>query len=141
MTKYHFSNAKSKTLIPDFETLTDFEVNHNSGNIVLAIAGLSMGDGDTELGKQLMLDLINDLPRQDNLPQTIVFYNAAVNLACEDSEIISSLQFLEAQEIDILVCKKSLDYFKLKQSLSVGKPATIQEINSCFLNADYLIRP
>lgn len=142
MNKLENLAISEKETITEIESLVDIKIENNpNNNIVIAIADICAGSSDKTLGKEIMVELINDLPRQETLPCAIVFYNSGVQLACDDSQVIPALEFLKAQDIRILVCSKSLKYFNLFENLQIGKPASIHELNHCLLNADYVIRP
>lgn len=125
----------------EMTTLKEWTLIPEKKNIVYAISDLSAGGRDREIGKELMLALLKDLPRQESLPRTIVFYNEGVRLACESSKALSSLEFLQEHGVNILICETSLQHYKLVEKLAIGSPVSPYRINACFLAADYIIRP
>lgn len=123
------------------DSLEDWKLIPDDNNIVLAISSLSAGGENPKLGQKLMLALLHDLPRQDTLPKTIVFYNDGVLLTCQESKVLSTLKLLEKQGTKILVCELSLEHNEATEKLAIGSLASVYQLNACFLTADCVIKP
>ena len=52
-------------------------------NVVVVVGADHQGEGDDELGRNLMKMFIYTLSQMDELPKTILFYNGGVRLTCE----------------------------------------------------------
>lgn len=80
-----------------------------------------MGDGDNELGKVLIKGFIYALSQQDELPQTMLFYNGGAKITSEGSESIEDLKALEEKGVKIFTCGTCLNYYGLTEKLCVGE--------------------
>lgn len=108
---------------------------------VVVISSNLMGNGNDQLGRVLMKGFIYALAGLDQLPQAILFYNGGVQLTCEGSDSLEDLQGLEAQGVEILSCGTCLDYYQLKEKLSVGTVTNMYTIVEKQAQADLIIRP
>jgi sulfur relay (sulfurtransferase) complex TusBCD TusD component (DsrE family) len=54
------------------------------------------------------------------LPGKILFYTDGVKLACQGSGVIDILKKIEAQGVELVLCKTCLDYFNLTSAVEVG---------------------
>ncbi|HOY67844.1 MAG TPA: sulfurtransferase-like selenium metabolism protein YedF [Candidatus Ozemobacteraceae bacterium] len=108
---------------------------------VLVLNRPFMGTGSEELGKILMQACINSIRETTPLPSAILFYNAGVNLACENSPVLPALRDLESRGIRMLVCGTCLDYFDLKQNLLVGRVSNMYDIMQTIASAGTVFAP
>jgi len=108
---------------------------------VLVISSDQMGRGDPELGAILIRTFFHTLTEVAALPQSIVFYNAGVKLATEDSPILEDLRALEAKGVELLVCGTCLSYYELKERLAVGAVSNMYTIAETVLGADHVFSP
>jgi selenium metabolism protein YedF len=108
---------------------------------VVSITSEIMGSGSDELGLLLMQAFINTLTKQDELPKTIIFYNAGVKLCANDSPVIETLKSLENSGVKLLSCGTCLDYYDLKESLGVGIISNMHDIQSTLFSATRIITP
>jgi selenium metabolism protein YedF len=109
--------------------------------VVLLITADQMGMGSEELGRTLMKAFINTLIETTPKPGMIIFMNSAVKLAIEGSPVLESLDKLEKEGVNILVCGTCLNYFELKDKLKKGKISNMYEIVEVMLKAGQLIIP
>lgn len=110
-----------------------------SGPLVLVISSDAMGRGEAELGNILVRGFFHTLGEVEPLPQTIIFYNAGVKLACEDSPVLDDLRDLESQDIEMLVCGTCLGYFELTEKLVVGQVSNMYDIAETILGAGKVV--
>lgn len=54
------------------------------------------------------------------LPARILFYTDGVRLACKDSIVLDELRALEANGVELILCKTCLDTFELSDKVQVG---------------------
>lgn len=108
---------------------------------VLAIHQNGMGKGSDELGKILIQACLNTIKDISPLPGALVFYNSGVQLACEGSPVLASLEDLQRRGVKILACGTCLDYFQLKKSLKVGKISNMLDILQTMASASHVIAP
>ncbi|MGC4018290.1 MAG: sulfurtransferase-like selenium metabolism protein YedF [Muricomes sp.] len=108
---------------------------------VIVISSDKMGNGDDELGKTLMKGFIFAATQLDELPKAILFYNGGAFLTSEGSDALEDLKGLEAQGVEIMTCGACLDYYGLKEKLSVGTVTNMYNIVETMSRADRIIRP
>ena len=89
-------------------------------DMVILVAGETMGEGAEELGRILMKGYLYTLTEAAPLPRSLLFINSGVKLTCAGSESLENLRKLEAKGVEILSCGTYLDYYKLKSMLMVG---------------------
>jgi selenium metabolism protein YedF len=98
-----------------------------------------MGRGDPELGDILMRGFVHTLGEVEPLPQTIIFLNSGVKLACEGSAVLDDLCTLAAEDVEILVCGTCLGYFELADRLLAGQVSNMYDIAETMLSAGKLV--
>ncbi len=130
----------------DFEVLIEVSEQaavkeEQAKNIVVAVTADVMGGGDETLGKNLLKGFIFALSKQASLPSTIVFYNAGAFITTEGSESLEDLKSMEAAGVEILTCGACLDFYNLKEKLSVGQVSNMYVIVEKLSNASLVIRP
>lgn len=106
-----------------------------SGPLVLVVSADVMGRGETELGNILIRGFFHTLGEVGPLPQTIIFYNSGVKLACDGSPVLDDLRALEDDGIEMLVCGTCLGYFELAEQLAVGHVSNMYDIAETMLAA------
>ena len=109
--------------------------------LVAVLSANTMGNGEEQLGKILMKSFIFALTKQDQLPDTILCYNSGAFLTCEGSDSLEDLKAMEAQGVKVLTCGTCLDFYNLKEKLSVGGVTNMYEIVEIMENAGSIIRP
>lgn len=109
------------------------------GKTVLFVGSSTLGHGDEELGNVLMRSFMHTLGELEDPPAEIIFMNSGVKLVTEGSEVLEDLRALEQQGLEILACGTCLGYYKLKESVQVGRISNMYDITSALLNADRVI--
>ncbi len=99
------------------------------GGAVL-ITSSELGSGEAALGALLMKGFIYSLAEAEDPPRHILFMNSGVKLCVEGSESLANLRRLSEAGVEILACGTCLDYYKLKESLGVGRISNMYEISS-----------
>ena len=112
-----------------------------SGDTVVAVASDRMGSGNDELGKVLIKSFIFAVSQLEKLPKTMIFYNGGATLTCEGSPCLEDLKNLEKEGVEILTCGTCLDYYKLKEKLSVGSVSNMYSIVEKLAGAAHIIKP
>lgn len=97
-------------------------------NTVVFVTSSEFGRGSAELGNVLMKSFMFTLVESDVLPQCLLFVNSGVYLTCEGSPVLDHLVNLKERGVEILSCGTCLDYFKLKEKLSVGQVTNMYTI-------------
>jgi selenium metabolism protein YedF len=111
------------------------------GRTILFCKSDRMGDGDPELGRLLLKNFLMTLTELDQLPDTILFVNSGVKLACHDSEALEALNLLAGRGVDIAACGLCLEFYHLKDQLRVGRVTNMLEIAASQLRAGRIITP
>lgn len=107
-----------------------------SKQMTLAIGSNVMGKGEEELGKILMKSFIYTVKETAPYPSNIVFYNSGVYLTCEGSPVLDDLAALIEEGVVIQSCGTCLDYYNLKDKLSVGGVTNMYSIYEKMKNAN-----
>ncbi len=106
---------------------------------VVAISGATMGRGDEKLGGMLMKSFVYSLTELDPPPETVLFFNGGVQLACEGAATLDDLRALEEKGVQLAACGACLDFYGLKEKLAVGHVTNMYAIASSMAAAAHLI--
>lgn len=109
------------------------------GPLVLVVSSDTMGRGEAELGNILIRGFFHTLGEVDPLPQTIIFINTGVKLACEESAVLDDLSALERTGVGMLVCGTCLGYFELAEKLAAGQVSNMYDIAETMLRAGKIV--
>lgn len=104
-----------------------------AGNVVggaVLITSSELGRGEPALGALLMKGFIYSLAEAENPPRHVIFMNSGVKLCVEGSESLANLRRLSEAGVEVLACGTCLDFYKLKESLGVGRISNMYEISS-----------
>lgn len=92
----------------------------NNDEFVIVLSSDKLGEGDDSLGEILMKGYIYTLSESDILPNKIIFLNSGVKLVVNNSPVLDSLRKLKDKGVEILSCGTCLDFYGLKDELSIG---------------------
>lgn len=120
---------------------SSYRVDSAPGKIVVLIDGETVGRGDETLGGVLMKSFLHTLKELKPLPWRLIFINAGVKLAGEESDYLPVLGELEGAGIEVLSCGTCLDFFKIKERLKAGRVTNMYEILSSLTSATTVLRP
>lgn len=134
------SEAKANSIKTGADDMVSYNIK-NSGEKVVVIKSEFMGDGDNELGKVLIKGFIYALSQQDELPQTMLFYNGGAKITSEGSESIEDLKALEEKGVKIFTCGTCLNYYGLTEKLCVGEATNMYEITKKLTEASLIVCP
>jgi selenium metabolism protein YedF len=136
--EFRIAMTKGEAL-PQTESLPVGKAEVTSGPLVLVVSADIMGQGEAELGNILVRGFFHTLGEVEPLPQTIIFFNSGVKLACEGSPVLDDLCALEDAGIELLVCGTCLGYFELNEKLSVGQVSNMYDIAETMLSAGKVV--
>ena len=111
------------------------------GPRVVVVPSPVMGHGDDELGDVLIKAFVFALTQQDDLPDSVLFYNGGVKLTCEGSPVLEDLNKLAAAGVEILSCGTCLKHYGIEDKLVVGEPTNMYVIVEKQLQAGIVVRP
>ncbi|WP_027186613.1 sulfurtransferase-like selenium metabolism protein YedF [Desulfovibrio cuneatus] len=130
-TKPSFAAAMPKPLAP--------EDAHN-GKTLVVIPCEGFGQGDEVLAQRLMLNFLATLPEMGNSLWRVVLLNGGVRLAATEGPALESLQRLEREGVDVLVCGACLEFFKLTKEKKVGQTTNMLDIVTSMQLAAKVVR-
>ena len=87
-----------------------------------------IGDGDRELGTNLMRMFFYTLSQGEDKPGAVLFMNAGVKLPTLDEQVVEHLKALSAVGVEILVCGTCLNFYGLTEQLRVGTVSNMYDI-------------
>ncbi|MFZ2287530.1 MAG: sulfurtransferase-like selenium metabolism protein YedF [Bacteroidales bacterium] len=110
-------------------------------NTVVAITSERMGTGDDELGTKLMISFFRTLVMLEPAPSSVVFYNAGVKMALDESPVLEHIKELTEKGTGIYICTTCINHFGIKDHLHVGSFSDMYQIMNILKDADHIIRP
>ena len=125
----------------DTETVVCQRPGSGRKNTVVVISSEAMGHGGNELGTALMKGFLYALSQQEQLPNTILFYNGGASISCEGSVSLEDLKSMEARGVEILTCGTCLNFYGLTEKLAVGQVTNMYTIVEKMTQADLIVKP
>ena len=111
-----------------------------AGPRVVVVPSRTMGHGDDELSEVLIKSFIFALTQQDDLPDSILFYNSGVYLTCEGSPVLEDLDKLACAGVEIFSCGTCLKHYGIEDKLAVGEVTNMYVIVERQLQAGVVVR-
>ena len=87
-----------------------------------------IGDGDRELGTNLMRMFFYTLTQSEDKPGAVLFMNAGVKLPTLDEQVAEHLKALSDAGVELLVCGTCLNFYGLSDQLKVGTVSNMYDI-------------
>lgn len=88
-----------------------------------------MGEGEGELGYNLLKMALYTLAQSDSIPAAVLFMNSGVKLPAGDEEqVLDSLRTLLDKGTEVLVCGTCLNFYGLTEQLKVGTVSNMYDI-------------
>jgi len=112
---------------------------HDVRKILVVLAADSLGKGDDELGRKIVVNFIRTMKEMGDDLWRLVLLNSGVKLAVEGSEVLPQLQALAGEGLDILVCGPCLKTFNLLEKKQVGELTSMMDIVTSMQVADKVI--
>lgn len=109
--------------------------------LVVVISADHMGEGDDKLGSNLLKGFIYALSQQDQLPQTILFYNGGAKMTCEGSPALEDLKLMAQAGVEILTCGTCLNFYGIEDKLAVGEVTNMYVICQKQVEATLVVKP
>jgi len=107
--------------------------------ILVLVAADSLGKGDDELGRKIVINFIRTVKEMGDDLWRLVLLNSGVKLAVEGSEVLPQLQALAGEGLGILVCGPCLKTFNLLEKKQVGELTSMVDIVTSMQMADKVI--
>jgi sulfur relay (sulfurtransferase) complex TusBCD TusD component (DsrE family) len=108
-------------------------------NTVVLFTRNGMGEGPQELKLTLAGKYLSLLLDSLSLPSKILFYTEGVRLACTGSPVLGPLKKLEADGVELVLCKTCLDYFRITNQVEVGVVGGMPDILEALQKANKVI--
>lgn len=99
-----------------------------NNKFVVAIGSKYFGSGSEELGESLMKSFIYTIAETDELPSSLIFFNAGIFLSIEGSPVLEDLKRMEEMGVEILSCGACLNFYGKDQELAVGSVSNMYTI-------------
>ena len=109
-----------------------------SGAMVL-IASDTLGRGDEELGRRLMVKFFHQLCSVAERPPVVAFLNSGVKLLTRSSPVLDALRALDEAGVDLLACGTCVEHFNLRDDIGVGRISDMREIVTTMAKAERVI--
>lgn len=126
---------------PQCEVMSQEELDRAGRKTCVFIASESIGRGDDELGKKLMVNFLATLPELGSDLWRIVLVNGGVRLSAEGHPCLEKLRELEQAGCTILVCGTCLEHFRLMEQRRVGQTTNMLDVVTSMQLADKVLRP
>lgn len=114
-------------------------VQPQTAKTVLVLDAATLGRGDDDLGSQLMVNFLRTWAFRDEVPGTIVCYNAGVRLTEQGAPTVPMLEALAQKGADILLCGTCVNFFGLSDRLAVGRVGDMKGIVEVLAGAERAI--
>jgi selenium metabolism protein YedF len=107
--------------------------------IVVLLGTETLGRGDDELGRKLVLNFLLTLKEMGPDLWRLVLVNGGVKLSVEGADALASLQELEQGGVRVLVCGTCLNHFGLLEKKRVGETTNMLDIVTAMQLSDKVI--
>jgi hypothetical protein len=101
---------------------------------VLLLGSEGCGVGDSDLGFEILVTLLETLSQREDIPLAIICWNTAVQILAEDSPLLSRLRHLEERGVNILAGELCVSQLGLTGKIAVGRTTTMNEILDVMLH-------
>jgi len=128
---FHLTVSKPDKFSPGQETIIKqtAETTDSVGPVYF-ISTNSLGQGSPDLGQVLIKSLFATIEATKPLPSALLFLNTGVFLTCTGSPVLEQIKKMQSGGTEVLSCGTCLDYYKLKDKLSVGNISNMFDINN-----------
>jgi len=102
--------------------------NAGGAKSLLLIVGSDVLGKEEAIGKVLMKGFFETMKVHKQVPHTIFFLNAGVQLTTTNEEMVPLLKEIEAMGVEIYSCGTCLKHYNLESSFKVGHRGTTNHI-------------
>ena len=125
-----FSGAFTRTGCAACEEAVSAPLPAPGGDWAVFVGRDIIGDGDRELGANLMRMFFYTLAEGDALPESVLFMNDGVKLPTLDDQVAAHVQTLIGRGVEVLVCGTCLSFYGLTDRLQAGTVSNMFDIVS-----------
>jgi intracellular sulfur oxidation DsrE/DsrF family protein len=97
------------------------------------------GNEDNELTRNLLKSFFLIMADREVKPCTFIFMSDGINLVCEESKIINSLEKISEEGVSIMVCGESINYYNKKEKMKIGFISNMCDICEILLKSVKII--
>jgi selenium metabolism protein YedF len=101
----------------------------------------TMGQGDDQLGKKLLITFLEKLADSDIQVDVIGCVNSGIELTTTGSTVLDSLEKLAQRGAQIATCGTCLDFHQKREQLLIGDIGSMEQTVQIMAMADQVIRP
>lgn len=109
--------------------------------IFLYLCSDTMGHGNPELGKKLLINFLQKLADSDTQIDVIGCVNDGIKLTTKGSAVLDSLKKLQERGAQIATCGTCLDFHGKRNELLIGDIGSMDGTVQIMATADRVIRP
>ncbi|MHB1654337.1 MAG: sulfurtransferase-like selenium metabolism protein YedF [Desulfitobacteriaceae bacterium] len=106
---------------------------------VYQISSDKIGNQDPELGTTLMTNFLAKLVQAEKKPTHLLFVERGVQLLLPQSPAIEALRELQREGVELLACQTCLDFYGIRDSITVGQVSNMPTIIQTMHEADKVI--
>jgi len=110
-----------------------------SGGTAVLFTRFGLGEAPADLQLRLVASFLTVLADAETRPAALLFYTDGVKLICEGSPVIGEIRTLEQRGAQVLACGTCLDYFTLRDKVSIGTVAGMPSILDAMARADKVL--
>lgn len=125
---FYITIARSDATLEEAILPTTLAAPAERGLTLYLITSDQMGGGAALLGNALMKTFFYALSESTSESSCIVFLNSGAQLACGGSPVLESLKKLKNAGWGIMTCGTCLDFYGLKDTLSIGEVTNMYAI-------------
>lgn len=107
--------------------------------IVYFVTSDKIGNQDSELGQKLMHNFLVKLLDASPQPTHLLFVESGVKLLLAEFSGIDSLKIMETKGVKLLACQTCLDYYDIREKITVGCVSNMPEIIKTLHEAEKVI--
>lgn len=111
-----YSKSSERSMANEIST----NANRSEPDTVFLFSRFGLGHAPEALQSSLAVKFLVLTLGSGQLPAKIVFYTEGVRLACKGSSVLEALRMLEAEGVELVLCKTCLDYFGIADQVEVG---------------------
>lgn len=121
------------------ENTAESSLPESSQKVMVLISSETIGSGDEELGRKLMLSYLKTVKEMGPDLWQLVFINGGVKLTTESSPVLQELKEYEDAGVIVLACGTCLEHFGITALKRVGETTNMLDIVSATQLADKVI--
>lgn len=99
----------------------------------------TIGIGDEELGQSLMKMFFYTVSESEDYPRAVLFMNDGVKVPTLNDQAAEHLRKLEEAGVELLICGACLDFYGLKEKVTVGQVSNMYAILEVMKSAGKVI--